>query len=189
MLFWVAVETASPRLPRKSPASRCTAGRHGGLPDGVGHALNPSDSDFSEKLSMKVLNSLRSLNSSLGEVRDSVAKIDLIAHSNISSVLASRAVAPPSTPGGGPSDKKGLFIGTAALPPSGSASQANAVPHAGSSTSSNDAALKTRLSSLEELLRKVCLSAASPHGTSGLDEATWAQLRQVRGGAVARWGQ
>ena len=67
----------------------------------ISHGLNPSDADFSEKLSMKVLNSLRSLNTSLGEVRDSVAKIDLIAHSSLrgGSVMT-------ITPGGGPIDRK-----------------------------------------------------------------------------------
>jgi hypothetical protein len=39
--------------------------------------------DFSERLSRKVLASLRSLNQSLGEVRSSVAKIDSIAHQRL----------------------------------------------------------------------------------------------------------
>lgn len=40
--------------------------------------------DFSERLSRKVLASLRSLNASLGEVRLSVSKIDSIAHARLS---------------------------------------------------------------------------------------------------------
>ncbi len=39
--------------------------------------------------------------------------------------------------------------------------------------------LKARVSTLEDLLRRVCLSAASPLGASAIDEATWLQLRQV----------
>ena len=59
---------------------------------------SPSAADYSERLSKRVLSSLRSLNESLGEVRRSVQKIDAVANSRQlrSAAAAQEPRSPPS---------------------------------------------------------------------------------------------
>lgn len=89
----------SPRAGGGSVAAAFSGAGSVAVPHAAGGSLSSGGSahlDFTERLSRKVLASLRSLNESLGEVRQSVAKIDHIAHQRLG--LALPAAQPPQLP-------------------------------------------------------------------------------------------
>lgn len=109
--------------------------------------------DFGERLSRKVLASLRSLNASLGEVRVSVAKIDSIAHQRLT--ISSSAAGSPGRAAGGGAEQPFSAVAPA-----------------------RDAAVPSTPGSLELPVLRQLLLSPSLQG-AGLDEGVLSELQRV----------